>query len=327
MRELIRLRHGWGLAGPHLRERVGPWLTRLGGIGAVDNDRVVAAKLQAWLRAMVTDLPPDLARAVVVAFGMDRAYQYRQLTWRIERLAEEQACSGRTARRRVDDAIGLIVQSALGRPARSTDPDGTATTGNTTGAGADPETGWCVRAMRSGLRFDAGGVELSETRLIVAQRGGLERVAVRLSAPVHAETPRDADIIAEAVSGARIVGAQRWRDVQHFRWELALTRPLGRGEAHEVQMVYRFPTGWPVRPHYVMLPLVACDLFQVTVAFDAHRPPKAVWRIDGVPPRMLDDETPGDHPLGVDDAASVHQVFTDLRQGRGYGLGWRPAGR
>jgi hypothetical protein len=225
-------------------------------------------------------------------------------------------CQPRTARRRIDHAFQTLAQVAVQRP-----------TGRSAG---DPEAGWYLRSVRAVFRLDTPTPELHETRTIVATRDRLDEIAVRVSLPRPASDGPAAgerhDIVADLVYGARIVSVERVHEAQHFRWTLALPRPLGPGEEHEYQMYYRIPPCQAMRPHYAFLPLVACESFVVRTRFAADRLPAAVWRLDGVPPRLLDDERPGADLLVPDGAGEVELRFTDLRQGRGYGLAWTPAG-
>jgi hypothetical protein len=114
VRELVRLRRGWGLQNRDLRVRVGPELVRLCGIEEADSDRDIREKVRVWLAAITADLPPELAHAASVALGVDRAHQHRRLTQRVESLASEQSWAPRTARRRMDHAFRLVAQAALG---------------------------------------------------------------------------------------------------------------------------------------------------------------------------------------------------------------------
>lgn len=310
--ELVRLRRGWGLQSSDLRHRVGPVLARLCGIGAADNDRLVHDKVRSWLGERIAELPSELARAAVMAFGLDREHQYRHLTARVDYLAMEQSCAPRTVRRRMDHADRLIAQAALSRWEDAED--------------VDPETGWHLRSFRSVLRLDTAEPRLHETRVVVADRPNLDRVVVRLSVPPPSGgVDERRDIVAEVEYGAQVIDVQKALKARHFRWDLRLTRRLQIGDAHEFQVSYRLPPDHPPRPHYALLPLVQCDRFDLRVRFRADRRPVAVWRLDGVPPRVLDDEMPGEHLLDLDGSGEVRLGFTNLKQGRGYGVAWRPA--
>jgi hypothetical protein len=306
--ELVRLRRGWGLQDRSLRARVGPKLAVLSGVTDADSDRDVREKVRRWLDAIRADLPPELSRAAVMAFAIDRNEQYGQLTGRVELFANEQSWSTRTARRRMDQATRMMAQAAADRQA---DADNT-----------DPEAGWRMRLLRAVLRLDTTQPELHETRVIVAGRADLDRIAVRLSAATPPCSPYgEQDIVADVVYGAKVLDIERRLNSQHFRWILKLPVALQPGDEHEFHVIYRLPPERPIRPHYAMLPLTPCDRVEMRVRFGAERP-STIWRLDAVPPRLLDDDQPGEHRLTLDEAGEVRLVFTSLKQGRGYGLKW-----
>jgi hypothetical protein len=70
--ELVRVRRGWGLQDRNLINRIGPALTLICGIWQTDNDRQIHRRVRSWLIAHITELPPELARAALVAFALDR---------------------------------------------------------------------------------------------------------------------------------------------------------------------------------------------------------------------------------------------------------------
>jgi hypothetical protein len=115
LKELVRLRRGWGVQVRSLRERIGPQVGRLCGITEADNGRQVQEKLRLWFQDACAELPPELARSVRVAFALDREYQHPTLTDRLQSLASEQSWGQRTARRRIDHATRLMAQAALAR--------------------------------------------------------------------------------------------------------------------------------------------------------------------------------------------------------------------
>jgi hypothetical protein len=115
VRELVRLRRGWGVQDRSLRERTGTQLARLAGITDADRGRQVQDKIRLWTQDACAELPPELARAVWIALALDRAHQHPTLTARLESLASEQSLGLRTARRRVDHATRLMAQAALAR--------------------------------------------------------------------------------------------------------------------------------------------------------------------------------------------------------------------
>lgn len=153
VRELVRLRRGWGLQGRVLRKRTGPHLARLCGITEADDDRRIQKKIRLWLQVAYADLPPELARAIQVAYALDRAHQHPRLTARVESYASEQSWGLRTARRRIDHATRLVAQAALDRD--TTDVDG------------DPASTTSASALAAVVRLDATGRDSSGADVVV----------------------------------------------------------------------------------------------------------------------------------------------------------------
>lgn len=182
--ELVRVRRGWGLQDRDLTRRIGPLLARCCGVRPSDNDRVVHDRVRAWLTARAAELPPELARAVLVAFALDRDRLYRQLSQRVEHLAAEQLCAPRTVRRRIDHAVRLIAHASVRDAAQDTGAH----------TGQERPDAWRLRELRTVLRLDTVPPELHESREIVAtgQDHGTalpvlheSRIAAHPSAPAH----------------------------------------------------------------------------------------------------------------------------------------------
>ena len=93
---------------------------------------------------------------------------------------------------------------------------------------------------------------------------------------------------------------------------------------HEYAVVYTLPAGYAMRPHFVYQPLLACDEFDLTAQFDPAEPPAQLWKLGGLPIRMVDDELLGDDGLALH-GGEVQLTFRELRQGFAYGLKWSPA--
>lgn len=308
--ELTRLRRGWALQHGSLRERLGPIMWHLCGINQSDPDRDVQRKVRAFLTEEVSTLPDELRRAATLAFALDPNHLHRSLTVRVEQLAFEYAYTSRTARRRIDHALRLLARAATRRPSESVPPD--------------PGVGWRVRSLHAVLCLSADGPELLEERVIVATRSGLDRVTARLSVPTPPGTAgRPSDVATDVVRGGTIVERESHYGARHFCRVLRLPRPLAAGEEHEFAVVHRVSPERRLLPHYAFVPLVACDRFSVTVRFLAEPPPTVLWRLTAVPPRLVDDEEPGDDRLTLDDR-TVRLRFSGLLPGHAYGLAWQP---
>jgi hypothetical protein len=309
--ELARLRRGRGLQEPRPAERLGPLLRRLCGVALTDPDGVARRRAEAVLGELTTDLPDDLRAAAELSLGLGDRPATR-LTQRTDALARELRCSGRTARRRMDEAAHLIARAALARPEPR--PDDT-----------DPGSGWRVREFTGLLRLDTATPELYETRTVQAERA-LESLTIRLDLPPRPESEGPAlPLEIDALYGVRLAGVEAGVDGRNYRLAVDLPRPLKPAEQVEFCLHYRVPPGQPIRDHCAIVPLDPCDQGRIRVRFDPGDPPAAVWRLAAVTPRQLDRATlvPGPDRLDPDGAGEVDVSFRGLRQGHGYGLAWR----
>ncbi|WP_345033202.1 hypothetical protein [Kutzneria kofuensis] len=190
----------------------------------------------------------------------------------------------------------------------------------------DPERGWAVRRLRVLVRLDRPVPEVIEERTIVATRDGLDHIVARFSVPRRSDgADIDREVHAEMQHGARIVEANRL-GAGHFRYLLALPRPLAWNEPHTYAIVFQVRDGQPIADHYVFTPLVSCALFEARVRFDAARRPLAVWRTERTVPRTLPHRGRPDGPLlALDGADEVAARFDHPEQGFSYGVCWRYA--
>jgi hypothetical protein len=316
LEEFAKLRHGWGLEATNLRGRVGPQVRWLCGVRADAGDREIRRRVLAVLQELSAAFPEHDRLALAFALATAPGTQLPRLAERVELLAERFSCAERTARRRIIRAFDRLAEEAVARIAADA------------GAAEDPDKGWYVSRLESLLRLDCPTPELIERRTIVARHDGLRRIATRFSLPrpdgAHADgVLSDATVVADVQQGARIESREREGEA-HFRFVLTLPRPLRQGDQHTYTMVFRVPESQPVRPHYAYVPLLACDEFQLRVRFDPLRPPRAVWRFQRVPPRVLNDRMVPGESLDLDEAGEVVLDFSRPETGFGYGVGWTP---
>jgi hypothetical protein len=312
LREFTRLRHGYGIQDTNLRRRLGPELARRCDVPQGAGDREIRERVVAAVHEFSRELPEAERRTIDVALGAERGVRFPSLGDRIAHLMAEWSCSLRTARRRIDRAFELLVDEMLAESATvRTEP-------------ADPAKGWQVKTFEALMRLDTPTPELIEKRTIVATRDGVRTIVARLSLPRTVDgQPDDADLDADVQQGARIVRRDRQGE-GHFRYLLELPTTLNRTDEHSYTMIFRIPPGQPMRTHYAFVPLVDCEWFRVRVRFDTSRPPRVVWRLNGLPPRVMSDRlTPGP-PLRLDGAGEVELEFRDMDRGYGYGLAWLP---
>ncbi|WP_410575311.1 hypothetical protein [Amycolatopsis sp. cmx-4-61] len=310
LRELTTLRRGWGLEAERLRSRLGPLVSGWCEIHRTTSDRDARRVLREAISAAIAEFPDDDKLAVNVALGIAPGAQHALLSARIGVLADQLRVSERTARRRVDRSFARLAAEieAGARP----------------GGAPDPREGWFVKRLKVLVRLDTAEPQVTEERLIVATRDGLDRISAQFTVP-RTEDGRDGerDVAVDARHGVRIGPGNR-EGQRHFRWLLDLPRALSRGDSHTYSLEYRIRDGFPIRPSYVFVPLVTCESFDVRVRFDPRRPPRVVWRLDRVPPSVLADPPQPGEPLPLDGACEVAQEFAAPQLGYAHGLRWLP---
>jgi len=291
--------------------RLGPQLRRLLGIESTDDPGVVRRKVSARLTVLADRLPEDLGHAVRAALALGDVTTDRFLKDRVGQVAAKIQRDPRTAKRRVDEGLRrlaeMLVDSAEPAPDR--------------GNPFAPE-GWYIKTLHSVLLLDREPLRLIERRRVVATRSGLDRVLISLSAPspgdhrAGAEPPVRLDVL----QGGVLVDEDYAGS--HYRATLLLAGPLAMGEEHEFTVAFRARPRREMRPYYALTPFRPCESFQLTVRFDAADLPASVWRLDGLPPRMVTDFDPGLSVLDVNAIGEISVAFSDLRPGLAYGVRW-----
>jgi hypothetical protein len=311
--ELRTLRKGRGVLEHQLRRRVGRQLSHLCEIPEASDTALIRERVGSTVVNLLKDLPPDLRLAVAAALAIAPGVQHRFLTERVGWLADRLNCDDRTARRRIDHGFDLLVESALRRESGA----------RSTPAGAVPDA--ChVESFRGVLRLDTPSPELIEERTIVAIQDAVSEIVVAFSLPRPSrEEAPEPDLDASVLHGGRIKYPEHVTD-SHYRYVVELPRPLRRGETHHYAVQYKLPYGRPISPHYTIVPLRPCKSAELIVRFPADRPPRTVWLLDGVPPRVIDSTRPVGSALTPDRVGEVHLSFRNPRQGLGYGMAWLP---
>jgi hypothetical protein len=183
---------------------------------------------------------------------------------------------------------------------------------------------WHLESFDALLRLDGPVPEAIERRVAVSDIDGLSELAASTSVPRHREDATEGHRLeVELLQGGALKLRQRPHDT-YFRHIIALPRPLLAGQKHEYTMRLRLPSGQLMAPHYVHVPHRRSDHFRLTVRFDVHHPPAAVWELNGVPSAVIYEREPNSNTLVPDRIGEVHVEFRHLRQGLGYGLSWRP---
>lgn len=304
--ELRQLRKGEGIFAGRLAERVGPRLRLAAEVADGDSDAAIRRQVSAWLGTAAAALEPQERLAVAAAFALSPVGQRRYLNDRLCWLAAQLHCDARTARRRMDEAIRRLAA------AQELD--------------APTDDGWYVASFTALVRLDRQPPESMEEREIVATVDGLAELVNATSVPRHPDDEnREHDLGAELLFGGTL-GARAQPYESYFEQVVTLPVPLAAGERHVYVLRQWPPPGQPMAPHYVYVPLRRCDAFTLRIRFDPRRPPRQVWRFDGVPTTVITERRPNAEAIEPDRFGELSLSFRDLRIGRGYGTRWEPVG-
>lgn len=314
--ELEALRKGRGLLEPQIRDRVGPNLRQLCGVGPTTSHSDVRRTVVGLLMNASEDLPDDLRLAATVMFAINDHYRHRFLRQRYESLALQWNCDFRTVQRRCDEALDLLGDQLDGRAGPSREP-GSSTDVFDSGA-------WYLERVSVTLLLDRERPQAIEERTLVSTVDGLSRLGVAVGLARHPDEKRpQLEIETEVLHGVAVESVQHPSEnmvVQYLR----LPRSLSHGERHTYAQSMRIPKGQLMVPRYVHLPVHRCDEFTLRIKFDTAALPRTVWLIAKVPEIVFTNQRPGSELLELDPLGEVHVRFTDLQLGFGYGVAWLP---
>jgi hypothetical protein len=258
---------------------------------------------------LLRDQTDETRLTITAALALRPEAGQRYLGDRERWLAERLRFHERTARRRVFEAIEIVVRLA-------------------TEGDQDWETSdaWQVQAIRAVFRLDGAAPELLEQRTVLMTKDNVGEIVTRFSLPRGTALEEPHELLTEILYGGRIRATERL-SLEHFRYYIELSRRYHRGETHEYGIRFQIPPRQPMAPHYALVPLLTVKSLDLTVRFDQARPPAAVWRLDGVAPRMIDNPPAnGGEVLHLDGSGEIRTSFRNLRQGFGYGARWQPPG-
>lgn len=307
--ELQRLCRHRGLRASRIAVRCGPLLAELTGISVDTSDYEARRRIQALVERIAVVLSADEARLVrcALAAGSDRMAV--KLGDRLAAAAVEFGYAERTLRRRLADALGELGRAASAQLEHE-----------------DAEHRcWYLRRFDAALRLDGEYPEVTERRTIVARRDGVRRIVTRFSVPGSGATVLGPDEFTVRATRGAVIGKIRRLSDAMFECELELPGPLGYGREHEYELIFRLPPGWPVQPHYALVPTVDCELFRLQVRFDPGRPPRSVVRLDGLEYRELEGRRAPGGTVCLDSLGSVVLTFENLVKRRVYGIEWAHA--
>ena len=302
--ELKVVRRGLGLYHPDLVGRLGPGLRTVCRTDAADPD--LRGKVITTLREAAATLPADLSTAVLAALGIHpETRQLPKLEDRTGWLARRLNRDARTARRRMDDACAMLAEHlAAGRRG---------------GPGA-ASLGWYIETGQTAMLLDTDVPTAIERRIVVAERDGIDQLVLVRSIPWSGGARPE--MHGQVLFGG-VLGMREWESASRFRLVLELPRTLRAGDRHEYSVLWRQPPDVPMRPHYVFVPVLRVDHFDLHVRFDRAALPEKVWRVADAFHRDLDEDPRERDEIPVDRCGEVQVEFGSLAPGHAYGARWR----
>lgn len=295
--DLKRLRRGRAIFTSHIGQQVGPALRELAEINLDDGPAEIRAKVAQRLSGLAECLPADLRSAMLTAFAIAPDARQPLYKDRVGLAAARIRRDPRTARRRIDEAIEQLAQSATAKPGF---------TGPIPVAPASPSR---IGQLRLSLALDRAQPEIVEQCRFTAEQDGVTEIATlthRLAGFAHL---RQDELTTEIVYGGTFDpdAATPIRRMATVR----PPQPLGIGETHEylVRSVVSRASLLPTEVRFE-----ADDHFEqmeLHIRFDRARLPASVESIADTA-----------HPLRLDAAGEVSTTFFDLVPGVDYGIRW-----
>lgn len=304
--EIKALRRGRGVHQQAIEDRVGPQLARVCGIAPGTERSAVRAAVIDKLGQAVATLPAELALSASAALGIaPETVDLLQLQDRVEWLAIQLRRDVRTARRRVDEACGRLAEVL---------DAGTATV-----AAGRRGGGWYVAEFHAAALLGGPGSTTVERWVIVAERGGLDRIQLAWSLRMPATAPEALGI--RVLYGGMLDPPEETAG-RRPRIMLRLPRPLRAGERHEYSVLTTLPPGRAPQKHYVYMPSTRSDRFVLRARFEPEIVPARIWTVHDALHRDLDERTVEGEELVPDRCGDVAAEFDDMLPGHGYGIQW-----
>jgi hypothetical protein len=307
--ELLEIPRGRGMRAGDVADRIGPGLRTACGVTAADSPATVRRKVANRLIELCERLPPDLRISVRAALALhpeaDHQFMQDRMGWAARQINRDHP---RAAVRRMKTAFRILAEQLdeLVDDPRNQD-------------------GWHTVSLRALLRMDIDPPQLVEDRVIVATADQLEEIEIRFSAPAAGQ-PTDHPINVAVLYGGEITHTEHVTS-SHHKFAVRLPTRLGASQKHEYGVRFSAYPRSLMPPYYVLTPLQPCERFTVRVRFGTDVP-RRIWRVDGIPPRAIDDYEPAEGLLTADRIGEVSLEFSRLHQGLSYGMRWstdRPA--
>jgi hypothetical protein len=282
--------------------RIGPGLRAACGVTATDSPATVRRKVAHRLVELCERLPVDLRISVLAGLALhpeaNQQFMQERMGWAARQINRDHP---RAAVRRMRVAFRILAEQLDDLV-------------------HDPQLhdGWYTCSLRALLRMDADPPQLVEDRVIVASANNLTEIEARFSTAPAGDPNHLA--VATMLYGGEITRTERVTP-SHHKFSIRLPGPLRAGERHEYGVRFTPGPRALMPPFYALTPLQPCERFVVRVRFGADIP-RRIWRLDGIPPRAIDDFEPVDGLLEVDAFGEVSLEFNRLHQGLSYGMRW-----
>lgn len=303
--DLKKLRQGAGLDAPDLAKKITDPLRTVFGLDG--DDATVRDRLKRELTELAEPLLHDHRHAVLIAYGLTDDTRSRTLKDRMAVLATRLDRSERSATRRIDEGVRLVVERAFARHRDIAPTD------------APPVSPWRTTSLRTWVVLDRDAPEVYELRRITATSDGLAEVELELTANKPGDDVPD-DPRIELLGGGQLQTRLR-RSRTRIGYVLVLPRPLDKGAEHEFLLRFRFSDHTSMEPFYMCTPTFSCASFDLRVKFGIDRIPD-VWRVDGLRINEVLDPTAPRTPVDPDATGDVHLTFTGLTPNVSWGAVW-----
>jgi transcriptional regulator with XRE-family HTH domain len=181
---------------------------------------------------------------------------------------------------------------------------------------------WYLESFEVLLLLDGQRPEAIERRVAVSAVDGLSELVTSMSLPRDPEDSGTGHRLETEVLQGGILTQRQRRYESYFRSVIALPHALRAGERHPYTVKVRIPPGQTMSPYYVHVPHRRSDRFKLTVRFNVHHLPSAVWTLPGVPTAVIYERNPLIGVLTPNRIGEVSADFQDLKQGLAYGIAW-----
>ncbi len=310
MGELKMLRKGLGVETDDIESRVGAALHWVCGVDGGDTGERIRRKVRDQLNSLINQCHPDQQMLLRAAFGLNATVP-RMYQERIKEVADSAFVDPRTVQRKIDSALGRLVQLAL-ESRRLVD--------------VRRRAPWHTTDLHVVISFDLQVPEVYETRRIVAEQDDVKEVEVGMTLtppPGWSGSGSIEDLGIDLLYGGEL-SERMMKSRNRIGFALRLPAPLALGDEHEYAFRVKLPSQRSIAPHYVCTPKYQCERFSLHVRFGPALRPRQAWRLPGVPPLELEDPVWTGDAVESNRFGELHTSFENLEPQLSYGIGWRP---